>query len=157
MIVQTLLGSSAEPAHASTLQVGVGGLIVFGFAMVVARVGARRLQSEAAPFGVILGVTLGAMLGMALSVAINGPPPIIPAMICLALLVIGYRLAGRVSLSYRGSGDMGRSDADAIQRSRVSEPDLREVRRFESGVADLTAAGLATVGRGGHIGVVHRR
>lgn len=44
MIVQTLIAASAEPTHLTTAQVWVRGLVVFGVAMPMVRLAARRFR-----------------------------------------------------------------------------------------------------------------
>jgi uncharacterized membrane protein YcaP (DUF421 family) len=161
MIVQTLLGSAAEPAHLTTLEVSVRSLIVVGCAMVVVRVAAQRFRPEAAPFDVIVGVLLGSIL----SRTINGPSSMIPTIACAVLLVLVPWLAGRISWRGQRLADFlqgapvppfpnGRRDADASRRDNISEPDLDQVLRFWGRPAD---ARLVTLERSGHISVARRR
>jgi uncharacterized membrane protein YcaP (DUF421 family) len=163
MIVQTLIGSGAEPTPLTPLEIGVRGIVVFGFALLTVRLVARRFVSGAAPFDVVLGVMLGAIL----SRIIIGPSPLIATMACVILLVVVHRLAGRVSLRYRRLGDFllgrpvvlaedGDRDAEALKRNHMSEPDLGQALRSAAGVADLKDS-FVTLQRSGHISAVPRR
>jgi uncharacterized membrane protein YcaP (DUF421 family) len=164
MIVQTLIGSGPEPTPLTPLEVCARGLVVFGFAILIVRLAARRFLSAAAPFDVILGVMLGAIL----SRIINGPSPLIATMACVALLVVVHRLAGRVSPRYRrlsdfllgrpaGSAETGDRDAEAMRRNPVPEPNLDRALRFGSAAADLSEASVVTLQRSARINVASRR
>lgn len=154
MIVQTLLGSSAEPAHLTTLEICARGLIAFGFAILMVRLVARRFFSHAAPFDIVVGV----MLGAALSRTVTGPSPVIIAMACAILLAFFFQLAEPVptrgdrlreilGLRRFEDGPMGSAD----------EPDARAAPSFEDRLADLKEARLATHEHSGRVSVVSRR
>jgi hypothetical protein len=141
MIVETLLGSSAEPAPLSTVEVCVRSLVVFGFAILMVRLATRRFLSQAAPLDVLLGVLLGA----ALSRAITGPSPMILAMACVIVLALVHRLAGP---SYRRPGETSRAeDGDRETKALKTKP-VSQPSRFEGGPGDLKAARVVTLQRG---------
>ncbi|HEY2050435.1 MAG TPA: hypothetical protein VGH03_13915 [Caulobacteraceae bacterium] len=146
MIVQTLMGSGAEPPHIDDLEVCVRSLVVFGFAILAARLATRRFLSPAAPFDVILGV----MLGAALSRAINGPSPLILAMAGAILLALVYRLFGPVSVRDRRPGEDGQRNTEPRER----RPDL-EPSPTQSG-ADLGGASSVSLLRSGQFSVLRR-
>jgi uncharacterized membrane protein YcaP (DUF421 family) len=163
MIVQTLIGSGAEPTPLTPLEIGVRGLVVFVFALLTVRLVARRFLSGAAPFDVILGVMLGAILSRILI----GPSPLIATMACVILLVVVHRLAGRLSLRYRRLGDFllgrpvalaqdGDREAEALKRNHMSDAEFDRAPRSGSGVADRDAS-FVTLQRSGHVSVVPRR
>jgi hypothetical protein len=120
------MGSSAEPAQLSTVEVCVRSLVVFGFAILMVRLATRRFFSQAAPFDVILGV----MLGAALSRTINGPSPMILAMACVIVLALVHRLAGSRSSLDRRHDEISQELAGG---TAIGKPRRREERGLETG------------------------
>ena len=153
MIVQTLGGYSPEPAHLTTLQVCLGGVAVFGVAMIAVRFAARRPLSEAAPLYMVLGVLLGASLSQTLP----GPSPIIPAMICAALIALVGRLIGRESVRRIAAFLRNQRGAWSSGRSPAPDPTPNQAFRFEGGSAHLHAVRFVPRERGSHASSAFRR
>ncbi|MBV8684041.1 MAG: hypothetical protein JO111_14290 [Caulobacteraceae bacterium] len=151
MIVQTLVGAGPEPAHLTTLQVCLGGAAVFGVAILAVRL-ARRSLSEGAPLYMVLGVILGA----GLSQTVGGPSPIIPAMVCAALLALVCRLMGREPFRRVWILLQNLRDDDGGERPAASEP-RPQAFRFDGGLGNGQATHVISLGRNGHFSAAPRR
>jgi uncharacterized membrane protein YcaP (DUF421 family) len=72
--LKNTLGLDVEPGHLNVLQVCLRGTIVFFYALVIVRLGAKRFMARMTALDVILAFILASTL----SRAINGSAPFFP-------------------------------------------------------------------------------
>lgn len=137
-------------------------MIVFIFAVVIARLGSTRFMARNSAFDLILAI----MLGSVLSRAITGQSPFLPTLAAGAVLVIlhgilawiaarmpafGYLIKGRGHLIVKD----GREIQHALRRNSVGQHDLTEALRL-SGVSSIEDVKEAYLERNGDISIVKK-
>ena len=161
--LSTVLGLD-QPAEALTfIQISLRGVIVFGAALLIVRVGDRRFLSQKTAFDAVLGFILASMLAR----AVNGSAAFFPTLGGGLVLVLLHRALAFWSQRSHALGKLikGRSDAiirdgqldEALaRRCRLSEHDIQEDLRLHGNVQDPADVKLAVFERNGHISVVKR-
>jgi uncharacterized membrane protein YcaP (DUF421 family) len=137
-------------------------VIVFIFAVVIARLGSTRFMARNSAFDLILAI----MLGSVLSRAITGQSPFLPTLAAGAVLVtmhgllawiaarmpvVGYLIKGRGKLIVKD----GREIQKALRRNSVGHHDLSEALRL-NGVSSMEDVKEAYLERNGDISIVKK-
>ena len=157
-----VLGLRAEELTA--LQMVFRAALVYPIGILFIRVGDKRFIGKFTAFDVIMGILIGSILGR----AITGSSPFFPTLAAaFALVLLHY---GFASLSYHqdwfGNWVKGKSrtlvvDGEiqwkSMQRSNISERDLRGALREQSGIEDIAQVKLAKLERSGNISIVTMR
>jgi len=136
-------------------------VIVFGFAVALARVADRRMLGHNAGFDIMLLVVLGSVL----SRAINGQAAFFPTLGASALLVALHHLVATVAFHSHGFSQwvkgrprtlvrQGRIDARALAQAKFTDDDLDESLRLNGGVDDIAQVTEARLERNGTVSVV---
>jgi uncharacterized membrane protein YcaP (DUF421 family) len=156
-----LLGLRVEPADLEFSHMAWRSVVVFCFAVVLARVGARRFLGRSAGFDIMVAIILGSVL----SRGINGEAAFFPSLGASAVLVVLHHLLAAMSCRWhwfsklvKGSARVlvrdGKVDEREMARCKITEDDLYENLRLngnENGLADVAEARLE---RSGTISVV---
>lgn len=154
------LGLSSHALHFSHM--AWRSLIVFCFAVALARVADRRFMGRSACFDFMLGVILGSVL----SRGINGQAAFFPTLGAAVLLVMFHRIIGTAAFRWhwfsvfvKGRERLlvrdGRIDEREMRRSKISHDDLCENLRLNGNVRDISAVKEACLERNGSISVTH--
>ena len=137
------------------------GVVVFFFAILLVRLGARRLLAHNAGFDIMVAI----MLGSVLSRAINGEAAFFPTLGVSGLLVLLHHvlatlafrshwlsqvLKGRAHVLVRD----GKVDRDQMCRSKITDDDLDENLRLHGNVSELAQVAEARLERNGAVSVV---
>lgn len=159
-----LLGLHVQSKDLEFTQMAARSLVVFCFAIFLARVADRRFMGRSACFDFMLGVILGSVL----SRGVNGQAAFFPTLGASALLVIFHRLVGTLayhshwfSMLVKGTGRVlvrgGRVADDEMRRNRITFDDLCENLRLNGTVDEVADVEKATLERNGSISVVLRK
>ena len=159
-----LLGLDLDATELAFEQMAWRGFVVFCFAVVIVRLGARRLLAHSAGFDIMVAIVLGSVL----SRAINGQAAFLPTLGVSALLValhhvmatlafhshwISERLKGRARILVRD----GQINRDEMARSKITDDDLDENLRLHGNVRKLSEVAEARLERNGAVSVVKTR
>ena len=156
-----LLGLSLQAHDLGVGHMAARALVVFCFAVALARVADRRMLGHNAGFDIMLLVILGSVL----SRGINGQAAFFPTLAASAVLVgLHYLVA---NLAFRSSGFStlvkgsprvlvrdGKVDRKELARNDFTEDDLDENLRLNGSVSDVRAVAEARLERNGTVSVV---
>jgi uncharacterized membrane protein YcaP (DUF421 family) len=156
-----LLGLNVGPDDLSFTQMAWRAFIVFSFAVLLARVAARRFLGNIAGFDIMLIIILGSVV----SRAINGQAAFFPSLGAAALLVALHHVLATVAFRWhwfsklvKGTPQVlvrdGRRNEDELRRARITNDDLDESVRLSGGVRSLQQIAEARLERNGTISVV---
>jgi uncharacterized membrane protein YcaP (DUF421 family) len=158
-----LLGLHVQAKDLGFTEMAARSLLVFCFAIFLARVADRRFMGRSACFDFMLGVILGSVL----SRGINGQASFFPTLGASALLVIFHRIVGTIAFhSHRFSKWVkgaecvlvrdGTVDHEQMRRNRITFDDLCENLRLNGNASDLGQIAEARLERNGSISVVKK-
>jgi uncharacterized membrane protein YcaP (DUF421 family) len=136
-------------------------LVVFFCAVLLARLGARRLLSHNAGFDIMVAVVLGSVL----SRAINGQSAFFPTLGASALLVGLHHLLATLAFHSHWFSQLvkgkpqvlvrdGKLDRREMSRSKITDHDLDENLRLHGNVRDAADVAEARLERNGAVSVV---
>lgn len=163
-VLSAVLGSSTDPDALTFEHMIVRAVVIYVVGLAIVRLGKNRLLGRHTGFDIVLGFILGSML----SRGVNGAAPPLPtlgAALCLVLLhwlfsslaqhsdLFDELLKGRRSTLVED----GEVRSRVLQRSEVSEEDLREALRLSAHLESTDEVHRAYIERNGQISVVPRR
>ena len=162
--VDHLLGLNVDVGDLDFSQMACRTLVVFTWALLLARLADRRLLGHIAGFDIVVLVVLGSVL----SRGINGQAAFFPTLGASALLVGLHHVVATVALhSHRFSCLVkgkpkvlvrdGRVDEDALRATKITRDDLEENLRLHGGVTDLARVAEARLERNGSVSVVKKQ
>jgi len=136
-------------------------VIVFAFAVFLARIGDRRILGHSAGFDIMVAIILGSVL----SRGINGQAPFFPTLGVSALLVLLHHLLAKLAFRshafsrfVKGSARMlvrdGQRVPHELRRSSMTHDDLDEHLRLQGGVIGPDDIAEARLERNGSVSVV---
>ena len=163
-LLTSLFGADLEAADMGPGRMALRAAVVYGFTLLIVRVGSSRFLGKATPFDVILGIILGSVM----SRAINGSADLVATSVAGAVLVGMHWLFAVLSYHTHWFGSIvkgapvklvedGRIREDAMRGSSLSRRDLEEALRLEGMEADPARVALAYLERDGSISVIPRR
>jgi uncharacterized membrane protein YcaP (DUF421 family) len=136
-------------------------LFVYGFALVLVRLGSKRFLSKASAFDFIVAIMLGSILSRALRPSADLGPNLLSAALLVAVHWILAALSSRLDWFgplVKGKPTLlvrdGQTDRQAMRQSGVSEQDLEQAIRLQARRTDATQVRLATLERDGSISVI---
>jgi uncharacterized membrane protein YcaP (DUF421 family) len=138
---------------------------VFFAALLIVRIGNQRVFGKNTAFDIILGIIFGSIL----SRAITGNSPFWPTLAAALVLVLLHR--GLATLAFHTSGRFGNfvkgkpieliKDSKvrhkALQEYSVTENDLKEALRMQTGSNDLSTIETAYLERNGEISIISKK
>ena len=141
-------------------QMGIRAFIVFFAAIVIVRVGDRRIFGKNAAIDIVLGIILGSVL----SRAITGNAPFFPALFASVVLMVLHWVLAKMAFNSERFGWLvkgcekqlikdGVLLKDAMKSSQITENDLYEVVR-QSKMEDLSKIKNAYIERNGNISLI---
>lgn len=163
-ILEALRGSLGIGVEGSVL--GVGGialrtLIIYGFTLVLVRMGSRRFLGKASAFDFIVAI----MLGSIMAGAINGSGPLLPTLIPGVVLVFLHWLLALLAYRTDWLGSIikgnpilliknGEVQSEGMHRSSITNEDLIGALRLQTNQSDPAKVQFAYLERSGRISVV---
>ncbi len=159
-----LLGLSLQSHDLHFSHMALRTLIVFVFAVVLARVGDRRMLGHNAGFDIMLLVILGSVI----SRAINGQAAFFPSLGASVVLVALHDILGRLAQRSHGFSKLtkgeprvlvrdGKIDAAELRRSKITPDDLDENLRLNGNLASAADVAEARLERNGSVSVVKKK
>ena len=159
--LDSLLGLKLQASDLGFSHMTWRAVIVFCFAVALARVGDRRFLGHSAGFDIMLAVILGSVL----SRGINGQAAFFPTLGGSAVLVLLHHVVAKLALHFgwfsefvKGSPRVlvrdGKVDPREMARSNITPDDLDENLRLNGNGHDLAEVAEARLERNGIISVV---
>jgi uncharacterized membrane protein YcaP (DUF421 family) len=159
-----LLGLSREALELEARQMIWRAVVVFSFAIFLARVAGRRMLAHNAGFDIVLLVILGSVL----SRAINGQAAFFPTLAASAGLVALHYVVATLSFNFHWFSQFvkgraqtlvrdGKVDREQMRRAKFTDDDLDENLRLNGGVDSTDHVAEARLERNGSISVVKVR
>lgn len=161
--LEKLLGIGLDAGDIGVGQMALRAVIVYGFTLLIVRVGSKRFLGKATAFDVIMGI----MIGSVMSRAINGSAGLLATLAAGAVLTGIHWLFGVIAYHTDWFGRIvkgspvkliedGQVREDAMRGSSLSRNDLEEALRLEGMRPDPSRVALAYLERDGSISVVPR-
>lgn len=158
---ERLLGLSVQAHDLHFSHMAWRTLIVFIFAVVLARLGDRRFLGHGAGFDIMVAIILGSVL----SRAVNGQAPFFPTLGASALLVLLHHLLAKLAYHSHGFSRLVKGSAlvlvrdgklnDAeLRRNNITHDDLDEHLRLNGSVIGTGDVAEARLERNGSVSVV---
>jgi uncharacterized membrane protein YcaP (DUF421 family) len=156
-----LLGLSVEARDLEFDHMAWRGLVVFCYAVLLTRLGARRLLAHSAGFDIMVAVVLGSVL----SRAINGQAAFFPTLGVSALLVLLHHVLATLTFHSHWLSQLikgrphvlvrdGKMDRVQMARSKITNDDLDENLRLHGNVRNAADVAEARLERNGAVSVV---
>jgi uncharacterized membrane protein YcaP (DUF421 family) len=160
-ISDRLLGLRIDANNLEFSHMAWRALMVFSFAILLARIAARRFLGHIAGFDVMMAIILGSVL----SRAINGQAAFFPTLGAAVFLVFLHHVLAAVAYKshwfsklVKGSAQVlvrdGKPNERELRRARITADDLDESLRLNGNVVDMQEVGEARLERSGTISVV---
>lgn len=157
-VLQYLIGSDADTIL--WWQVIIRATIVFLFAIIMVRLGGKRIFGKHTAFDIVLGIVLGSILGR----TITGSAPFLASMIAASTLVFLHWLMAFTSFKWDSFGELvkgnfqvlvkeGEIQWDSMKRNHISERDLQEAIRLLGNGASIEDVKMAHYERSGDISI----
>lgn len=160
-VLDTILGLGVEAREITAWQAALRAIVVYGFTLIIVRLGRQRLLGRATAFDVIFGI----MIGSVMSRGINSSAGLVPTLAGGTMLVVLHAVFS--SLAYHTSwvGNLvkgnpvllvedGRIREGAMRGTSLSGQDLAEALRLEGNEPDPSTIRLAYLERNGTISIV---
>lgn len=145
-------------------QMCIRGVVVFCLAIIMVRIGDRRIFSKNAAFDIVLGIILGSLL----SRAITGNSPFVPTILsCIALVALHWLFAW-IAQHYHPFGKLikgdkfimikdGQIQEKNMKKANITIHDLHEVLRLNGKLTKIEEVHEAYLERSGNISVIPRK
>ncbi|MFL5729975.1 MAG: DUF421 domain-containing protein [Cytophagaceae bacterium] len=138
----------------------VRGVIVFLFAILLIKVGGKRIFGKQTSIDIIIGITMGAILGK----SVTGSAPFIPGLITCTVMALMHRVLAIVSFHSAFIGKIIKGEENLLvengilnktemKRTNLSENDIHEAMRLQ-GMDDIKKIKKAFLERSGKISIV---
>ena len=159
--LQALLGLGRDVGEVNAGQMALRTILVYGFTLVIVRLGSKRFLSEATAFDVIVAI----MLGSVMSRAINGSAPFFPTVLAGVVLLGLHWLFAVLAFHTSWFGSLVKGDPvllikdgtvqrQGMRRGSVSSQDLAQALRLQTNQTDTATIQLAYLERNGQISFV---
>lgn len=158
---ELLLGLGRDVEDVNSGQMVLRAILVYVLAIILVRIGSKRLLSQATAFDIIVAILLGSVL----SRAINGSAPFVPTILAGgALIGLHWFFAFIVSrTSFPGSllkGEPrllikdGQVQEEELRKAKLSKNDLEQALRIHANQTDPSKIRRAYLERSGKISVI---
>ncbi len=153
------LGKRAHELHSG--EMALRALVMYGSALVLVRLGARRFMGKSSPFDLVLSIIVGSVM----SRGITGQAPFFPTLVAGATLIsvhfvlaaIAFRIDSFSSL-IKGKPHVLIRDGEliksAMRRHHIGQRDLQEALRTQGKLENFKEVHLAVLERSGQISVL---
>ena len=156
-----VLGLNLQASDLHFSHMAARSLIVFTFAVLLARVGNRRMLGHSAGFDIMVAIILGSVL----SRGINGQAAFFPSLGASALLVLLHHIMAKLSCHFHWFSLLvkgrpktliraGKPDPVEMRRCSITHDDLDENLRLSGNIARPAEVAEARLERNGNISVV---
>lgn len=139
--------------------------VVFFTALIIVRIGNKRIFGKLSAFDIVLGIIYGSIL----SRAITGNSPFFPTLVAALVLVLLH--SGLAKVAYHSSFGFGsfikgnpvalikdgKMQEEAMRKNSVTENDLEEALRSAGNVNDLDQVEAAYLERSGNISIIMKK
>lgn len=160
--VEQILGKGG--AELEIWQVLLRALIVYLVALVIIRLGKKRLLGRSSALDVILGVVIGSMF----SRTIHSAVPFVGSLVAALSLVGLHGLFAFIAVRFKGFGSVvkghprqlakdGQIDQEAMRLHDITEEDLKEAMRLKVNSEDLSQVASATLERNGSVSFMTKK
>lgn len=158
---EALLGLGRDAGDIGTGQTALRAVVVYGFTLLLVRLGSKRFFGKATAFDVILGI----MIGSVMSRGINGSAGLVATLAGGAVLVALHGLFAMVAYHTTWFGDIvkgkpillvedGRILPEGMRETSLSHRDLAEAMRLKGEDPDPSAIRRAYLERNGSISIL---
>jgi uncharacterized membrane protein YcaP (DUF421 family) len=142
-------------------QILIRAVIIYLVALVIIRLGKKRLLGQNSVFDVILGIVVGSMF----SRTIHSDVPFLGSILATILLVLLHGLFSSLAFRIKSFGPLVKGNTgelvkdgeikwDAMRKHDITENDLEESMRLEINSTDLSGVESATLERNGNISFI---
>jgi uncharacterized membrane protein YcaP (DUF421 family) len=160
-VLDIALGLGNEALELTWWQMALRAVLVYVAALIIIRLGEKRMLGKSTAFDVILGI----MIGSVISRAINSGAPFFETLVAGALLVGLHYLFATIAFSsdtlarwFKGNPRMlirdGEIQWDAMRKSNIGEHDLLRALRTQAQTEDPEQVREAYLERSGKISVL---
>ncbi len=157
---QSLLGLGSDIGDVNSIQMAFRTVVIYLSALIVVRLASQRFLSKASAFDVIVAI----MLGSIMSRAINGSAPLVPTVAAGAVLLGLHWLFATLAFHTSWFGDLvkgrrvlliedGEVQAKGMRKTGLTQADLAEALRLQTGHTDPAKVRRAYLERNGKISV----
>lgn len=157
-MIQFLIGSGEETIL--WWQAAVRATIIFLLAIIMVRLGGKRIFGKHTAFDIVLGIVLGSILGR----TITGNAPFLASIIAAFTLVILHWLMALTAFRWDFFGELvkgnfqvlvkdGEIQWESMRRNHISERDLEEAIRLDGNGASIEEVKVAHYERSGDISI----
>ena len=156
--IQAAFGSGND---LSAGQTALRTILIYGVTLVIVRLGSKRFLSKATAFDVIVAI----MLGSVMSRGIDGASPLLPSVVAGAVLLGMHWLLGILAFHTGWFGPLvkgervalikdGKIQQEGMRRGSITERDLTQAVRMQTGQTDPAKVKLAYLERNGEISII---
>lgn len=139
-------------------------ILIYGVALLFVRLGSKRFLSKATAFDVIVAI----MLGSVMSRGIDGASPLVPTLVAGAVLLGMHWLLGVLAFHAGWFGPLvkgerlalikdGKMQRKAMRHGSITEHDLTQAIRMQTGQPDAAKVKFAYLERNGAISIIPYR
>lgn len=136
-------------------------IFIYGVTLLIVRLGSKRFLSKATAFDVIVAI----MLGSVMSRGIDGASPLLPTLVAGAVLLGMHWLLGVLAFQTGWFGPLvkgervtlikeGKIQQEGMRRGSITERDLAQAVRMQTGQADAAKVKIAYLERNGEISII---
>ena len=159
--LQALFGLGAYAESAGPVQAALRTVLVYVSALALVRLGSKRFLSQATAFDVIVAI----MLGSVMSRALDGSSPFLPTLLVAGVLVGTHWLFATLAYHTTWFGNLvkgervlliqnGEVQRDGVRRGGITQDDLTQALRMQTGHTDPAKVEVAYLERNGQISVI---
>ena len=158
-----LFGLGSEPKDLTALQLSMRGILILLTALVLARIGTKRMLASKTPFDMVLIVIVGSLL----SRSINGNGPLFGTIAAAFAVVILHRFLALVAYTSHPIGvamkgepgvviEDGRYNEKTLRQNQITTHDVEEDLRLDGKTEDIARVRIARVERSGDISFLYK-
>lgn len=145
-------------------QMSLRAVVIFFLALLIIRIGNKRIFGKNSAFDIVLGVIYGSVL----SRAITGNAPFWPTVGAAFTLVLLHKSLAALAYKHHSFGNLikgntsllikdGKVQQDNVRQNSITENDLLEALRGSGQEADVTSIKTAILERSGSISVIPKK
>jgi len=159
--IQTWLGLGLDVSDVDALQMALRTIFIYGFTLMLVRLGSKRFLSQATAFDFIVSI----MIGSVMSRAINGSAPFLPTLLSGAVLIALHTLFAWIAFRTDWFGTIikgkpvllirdGKIQQEGMLQSGLTTNDLEQALRLQARQSDPAKIKLAYLERNGRVSAI---